>query len=200
MAAGSEDAHSSLKDVEARTSSQAAVVDGKLFLYRGFLQSYQGKDRATFPSHFEVFDGKALQWRDVATRGRNPRAFYGIAITSIGAKLYMYGGLGGGTFTDELYEINTVSMECNKLMAHNPNDGPIRNAYCGLTYLRGDVLCMFAGYGIPRDGPRQDGSIFIPHTSSDDGRGYTNEIHCYNVQTGMCIDECHGYRQCLCRQ
>ncbi len=199
MAAG-EDAHSSLKDVEARFHSQAAVVDGKLFLYRGFLQSHQGKGRATFPSDFEVFDGKALQWRDVATRGRNPRGLIGIAMTSIGAKLYMYGGLAGSTFIDELWEIDTLSMECNELIARNPNDGPMRKRQCGLTSLHGDVLCTFAGHGIPRDGSRQDGSIFIPNTGFTDGRGHTNELHCYHVQTGMCIDECHGYWQCVYRQ
>ncbi len=179
------------KDVEPRFDSQAAVIDGKLFFYRGILQSYQGKDKTTFPSHFEVFDGEALQWRHVATRGRNPMAFRGIAITSIGAKLYLYGGHDGGTFTDELHEISTLSMEWNRLVARNPNDGPMRKAFCGLISLRGDVLCMFGGYGIRRDGPRQDGSVFIPDTRFGDGQGWSNEVHCFHVQTGMCMDVCH---------
>ncbi len=180
-------------DPEPRHASQAAVVDGKLFLYRGYLQSYQGKNGVSFPAHFEVFDGKALQWRDVATRGRSPRAYQGIAITSIGSKLYLYGGYDATTYSDELFEIDTLFMAWNELIPQNPYDGPMRKAWCGLVSLSGDVLCAFGGRGIPRDGPLLDGSRFIPVTDSvsTDGHGFTNELRCYHVQTGTCIHRPH---------
>lgn len=174
-------------DVEPRFGSQAAAVDGKLYTYRGFLQSYQGEDTVPYPTHCEVFDGAALQWRDVATRESctSPSAMRGIAITTIGSKLYMYGGFGGGTFSDELYELDTVSMKLSKLTPQNPSSGPIKKSYSGLISLRGEVLCCFGGYGIPRVGLPQDGSEFTPKALSKGGVGWCNELHCYCLKEGM---------------
>ncbi len=181
------------RDLESRYDSQAAVVDGKLFLYRGVRQSYDsGKDKVNFPTHFEVFDAKVLQWRGVATQGTSSSAYTGVSITSIGSKLYLYGGYDGTTFNNKLFEIDTLCMHWNELIVQNPADGPMRKAFCGLVSLPGDVLCLFGGKGIPRDGGFQDGSVFCPDPSAKDGRGWTNEMHCFHVQRGMCIHRHHS--------
>ena len=170
---------------EPRCWAQCEVIEDKLFLYRGFLQSYQGKYRANFPTHFEVFEGKRLAWEEVATRGTNPRVLVGMAMTSISHKLYLYGGEDSSTPTNQLFKVDTQSMLWAELIPCNPSDGPMRKLDCGLVSLPGDVLCVFGGYGIPAES-LQPGSRFIQDQNYTDGRGWTNEIHCYRVRSGVC--------------
>ena len=52
---------------------------------------------------------------------------------------------------------------------------------CGMIAL-GNGLGVFGGYGVPR-GPTEPRS-FIKNTGFTDGRGWTNELHIYNLSQG----------------
>ena len=58
----------------------------------------------------------------------------------------------------------------------------MRKSGCGMvSYL--DKLILFGGYGIP-SGPTQPGAQFIKNSKYTDGRGWTNELHMFDVQKG----------------
>ena len=54
---------------------------------------------------------------------------------------------------------------------------------CGMVSCGEGQLCVFAGYGLPT-GPLQPGSTFIKNTRFTDGRGWTNELHLYDINGG----------------
>ena len=61
----------------------------------------------------------------------------------------------------------------------------MRKAECGIVHFHHDKLAVIGGYGIPT-GPTQPGSSFIRSTRYTDGRGWTNEIHVFNIS--QCSD------------
>ena len=184
MAEGSDD-QESFYEPETRCNSGATAVGQSVFMYQGFLQSYQGKSEVTLPSHCEVFDGDSSEWIRMDTVGRNPEAYHSFCITSIGDHLYYYGGFDGTTFTDQLLELDTQTMKLKELIPRNSNEGPMKKQNCGLVSLRNDRLLVWGGYGIPTT--TQPGSRFVPDTNKTDGRGYTNELHCYDITSGMAM-------------
>ena len=184
MAEGGDD-HKSYYEPEPRWGSRATAVGQSVFMYRGFLQSYQGKSRATFPSHCEVFDGDTREWITMDTVGSNPEAFENFGITSVGDHIYYYGGWNGTTFTDQLLELDTRTMQFREIIPRNSNEGPMKKQNCGLVSLCNERLLVWGGYGIPTT--TQPCSRFVPLSVKTDGSGYTNELHCYDIKSGMAM-------------
>ena len=184
MAEGGDD-QESFYEPEPRYSSGATAVGQSVFMYRGLLQSYQGKSEVTFPSHCEAFDGDSREWIRMDTVGINPEAYRSFGITSIGDHIYYYGGHDGTTFTNQLLVLDTQTMNLKELIQRNRNEGPMKKQNCGLVSLRNERLLACGGYGIPTT--TQPGSRFVPGTTRTDGRGYTNELHCYDIKSGMAV-------------
>ena len=182
MAEGSDD-QKSLYAPEPHYGSGATAVGQSVLMYRGALRSYQGKSEWTLPSHCEVFDGDASEWIRLDTIGCNPKAFWAFGITSIGDHIYYYGGNDGKAFSDQLLELDTQTMEFKELIPHNSTEGPMKKQNCGLVSLRNERLLVWGGYGIPTT--TQPGSRFVRNTDRTDGRGWTNELHCYDIKSGM---------------
>ena len=184
MAEGGED-QESFYEPEPRWGSCATAVGQSVFMYRGILQSSQGKSDFAIPSHCEVFDGDASEWIRMDTVGSNPEAYQDFGITSIDDHIYYYGGWNGTTFTDQLLELDTRTMDLKELIPRNSNEGPMKKQNCGLVSLRNERLLAWGGYGIPTT--TQPGSRFVPRTTKTDGRGWTNELHCYDIKSGMAM-------------
>ena len=182
MAEGGDD-HESYYEPEPRYSSGTTSVGQSVFMYRGTLQSYQGKSDWTDPSHCEVFDGDTREWIRIDTVGSNPKAYQAFGITSIGDHIYYYGGR--NRTTDQLFELDTQTMDLKELIPRNSNEGPMKKQNCGLVSLRNERLLAWGGYGIPTT--TQPGSRFVPDTNETDGSGYTNELHCYDIKSGMAM-------------
>ena len=179
------DDHESFYEPEPRFGSGATAVGQSVFMYRGILQSYQVKSRFAIPSHCEVFDGDSSEWIRMDTVGINPKAFETFGVTSIGDHIYYYGGYDGTTYTDQLIELDTQTMNLKELIQHNSNEGPMKKQRCGLVSLRNERLLAMGGYGIPTT--TQPGSRFVPDTTRTDGPGWTNELHCYDIKSGMAM-------------
>ena len=184
MAEGGDD-QESFYEPEPRCGSGATAVGQSVFMYQGVLQSYQGKSEVTFPSHCEVFDGDSREWIRMDTVGSNPKAYQTFGITSIGDHIYYYGGYDGTTYTDQLLVLDTQTMDLKELIPRYSNEGPMKKRNCGLVSLRNERLLAWGGYGIPTT--TQPGSRFVPNTRETDGSGYTNELHCYDIKSGMAM-------------
>ena len=179
------DEHESYYEPEPRCVSGATAVGQSVFMYRGFLQSYQWKTRVTLPSHCEVFDGDSSEWIRMDTVGSYPEAYQNFGITSIGDHIYYYGGYDGTTYTNQLFELDTRSMLFKEIILRNSNEGPMKKQNCGLVSLRNERLLAWGGKGIPTT--TQPGSRFVPDTTRTDGSGWTNELHCYDIKSGMAM-------------
>ena len=59
----------------------------------------------------------------------------------------------------------------------------MRKAYCGMIAIDATTLVILAGYGIP-SGDIQPGSRFVKDAVFPDGRGWTNELHKYDLNIG----------------
>ena len=59
----------------------------------------------------------------------------------------------------------------------------MRKAFCGMIAIDATTLIIVAGHGIP-SGDIQPGSRFVKDTDFADGRGYTNELHNYDLKSG----------------
>ena len=100
----------------------------------------------------------------------------------------MYGGLDGSAFHDCLYLLDTESRKWRQLSSC----GPMRKAGSEMIAY-GKKLVIFGGYGIP-SGPTQPGAQFIEDLTETDGRGWTNEIHIFDLEEGVCMCvECLWY-------
>lgn len=171
---------------EARYFSCAAAIGDHVFMYRGYLKSYLKKLRVSPPSRCEVFDTKTLQWEKHYSQGPNPKAWQSSSVAVFEHRLFFYGGWSGRDYTNELFELDTLAMPM-KWVQHkpkNPKKGPMRKEGCGIVSLPGgEELCTFGGYGVPV-GRAPLGTMVLRDEKYRDGRGWTNELHCYHLAEG----------------
>ncbi len=176
----------SFNEPEARYFSSAAAVGDLVFMYRGYLKSYQNKPRVSPPSRCEVFNTKVLKWDKRYTQGPNPKAWQSSSVAVFRHRLFYYGGWSGRDYTNELFELDTLVVPM-KWMQHkpkNPKKGPRKKEGCGFIVLPGgEELCLFAGYGVPV-GPDPPGTTSLRDEKYRDKRGWTNELHCYHLTQG----------------
>ncbi len=171
---------------EVRYNASAAAIGKEVFMYRGYLESFKGKLKVSPPSRCDVFDTTVFQWSKRVTHEPNPKAWQSLSIAVFQHRIFYYGGWSGRDYTNELFELNTLTSPM-KWMQHrpkNPKKGPRKKEGCGFIVLPGgEELCLFAGYGVPvgRDPP---GTTTVKDKRYWDGRGWTNELHCYHLAEG----------------
>ena len=165
----------------------AAQIGEKAYLWGGKTQNFSTSGRKTLQSVIEIFDNFHEVWSKKNVNGAAPPGLYGGACTVVSETLYHFGGCDVHSRYNTLHSLDTVTLDWGALHSHtqNPADQPMPKTGCELvTY--GDVasLVLFAGYGIP-NGATQPGSRFVQNTGYSDGRGWTNELHLFNLTNGM---------------
>ena len=120
-------------------------------------------------------------WSLFHAGGSPPLGIYRGASTSLSKNFYYFGGSNGSDYQGSLHKCDSSTMSWNRLKEHD-NKGPIKKAACAMISHNEDIL-LFGGRGIPT-GPIQQGSKFIVDNKFADGRGWTNELHSFNLQEG----------------
>ena len=164
-----------------RWGHYAAPVGGRCLLWGGRVPDFSASGRKKLASTVEIFDPYVEVWEQQATSGDSPPGLYVGECASLLGQLYSFGGWDGASYYNSLHTLDPTSLEWKKLRVLNQADGPMRNYGCGMVSYNGDRLALFGGYGIPT-GPTQPGATFTRHT---DGRGWTNELHSFNINEGM---------------
>ena len=133
-----------------------------------------------FKSSVNTYDPYLETWTRLNTTGTPPSGVYGGACAAVGHHLYTYGGRDTSNsyvHVDSFHQLDTRTLVWSEL----PN-GPMRKA--GSRMIACDnKLFLLGGYGIP-SGPIQPGSEFILDEYANDGSGWTNEIHSFDLTKG----------------
>ena len=165
---------SSLPEPSPRWGHYSAAVGGQLYVCGGHTKDFAEESEMSVHS----FNQCTERWQTKPVKG-GPHLYYG-ACTSSSRNIYLYGGIDGSCRHDSLYQLDADSLEWSQLPS-----GPTRKAGCGMVSYEGKLI-LFGGYGTP-SGPTQPGAEFIENFGFTDGRGWTNELHMFDVQKGEIV-------------
>ena len=155
----------------------SAVVEGKLCVYGGRTKDFV-KEKSGLASSVHSFDGLLESWYSEDTGGVPPPGLYGGACASVGRHVYVYGGHDGSARQGFLHQLDTRTWTWKQLSS----SGPMRKTGCKMVAY-GSNLVLFGGRGIP-SGPTQPGAEFVKSSNYTDGRGWTNELHTFDLIKG----------------
>ena len=160
-----------------RCGQFSAVVEGKLCVYGGRTKDFV-KEKSGLASSVRSFDGLLESWYSEDTGGVPPPGLYDGACASACHHVYVYGGHDGLTYQGSLHQLDTRT----RTWKQPSSTGPMRKAGCQMVSY-GSNLVLFGGYGFP-SGPTQPGAEFVKHSEYTDGRGWTNELHTFDLIKG----------------
>ena len=164
------------------STSQLVVVWG------GETSEFYSRDgRTQLASRCQLFHIQSEVWSERhAVLGPPHPGLSAAACTSFGDYLFMYGGSFDSSVTSSigvLSCLNIKTLTWSQLCPEGTAGGPMRKIACGMVHVSSDKLAVIGGYGIPT-GPIQPGSSFIRNTQFTDVRGWTDEIHVFDLSQG----------------
>ena len=169
----------------------SSVCDGssQLIVWGGHTSElYSNDGRIQLASVVEQFDIHSEVWCQRDTGGIPHPGMSDTACTSFGNRLFIY----GGSYCDDTFLNCSGELSCLDLttltwsqlsLAGGTAWGPMRKVGCRIVHFHHDKLAVIGGYGTPT-GPTQPGSSFFRDTRFTDGRGWTNEIHVFDISQG----------------
>ena len=177
-----------LYEPSPRAFHYVASVGGQCYVIGGCPGPEARGNEVKFLSTVEVFDPHLEQWRtQEVVAGSAPKEMYaGACCVSPSGDLYVYGGMDTNyAWHGELHKLDSGSLSWIQLTEESDASGPMKKNACGLVFVGQHQLVIIGGYGVPH-GPTQPGSSFIKNTKSTSGSGWTNEIHVFDLEGGMC--------------
>ena len=176
-----------LYEPAARCDHISFSTNGKVYLWGGETQnSVSGSkgDKIKLANCIEQFDPYLEEWSQLNTAG-TPHTGHECAVgVSSDVHLYMFGGLS----IEEEYKgvlncLHLTTLTWSQLCPAGTAGGPMIKVACGMVHFNHDKLAVIGGFGISI-GPTQPGSTLIRSTRFTDGRGWTNEIHVFDLSQG----------------
>ena len=157
----------------------SAAVEGKFCVWGGHTNNFW-EERDRLISSFHSFDPLRECWTSKSCSGLRSghHGIYDCASASAGRFIYMYGGNDGVKWHSSLYRLNTRSGKWKELSG----TGPMEKVDCSMV-ATSEKLVLFGGYGFS-SGPPQPGAKFVRSKKTPDGRGWTNELHVFDLKEG----------------
>ena len=173
------DPQQELYEPSPRFGHYAAAVDGQLYFYSGRTVRYTA-EKEKLQSLVEVLDPLTETWTQKTTEGDIPPGMYHGACTSTGQDLFTFGGFDGELWYGDVYRLKPTqnSLRWTRLTS------VAKKAGCGMVCFNSKHLLLFAGYGPPPT-DIQPGAVFTRNTRFTDVCGWTNELHLFDLDTGM---------------
>ena len=162
----------------------AAPVGGRCYLWGGYVADFSESSRRVLASTVDIFDPYLETWEKHPTTGVPPPGPCGRGYASLMDSLYWFGGYDGSSFYNSLHRLDTTILEWRELRPLNQGDGPMRKFGCRMIPFLRNQLATFGGYGIPTS-PTQPGATFTKNTFSNDGSGWSNELHVFDITKSM---------------
>ena len=185
--------------------SGAVASDGKFYSYGGRFGhikpgSYKERDelrrRETSSSVVRTtinrFDTATERWHSLPTSGNSPPGRIGVACAVIGTKFYVFGGRSRNRLFSTLSELDLDTMTWKELEPLSPPENtPMAKMGAVMVSFDNRYLIVYGGYGVPAATP--PGQVQGVECVSDPGKGvWTNEMHCFDLKTGMYITISHS--------
>ena len=162
----------------------AQQAHNKVLVHGGRTNDYSKKTKRHLPSVVEVFDTYTQLWQQKVVTGEAPApGVYFAASASVDDDLFTFGGRDENRWYNALHRLKNALQWIELCPQNKSPEAPMAKCGAGMVAF-GDNLAVFGGYGIPH-GPIQPGSSFIRDTRFTVGRGWTNELHIYNLKDGM---------------
>ena len=185
----SEMASSFLYQPSPRFCHSAAQVKHKTYLWGGMTADFLTTRKKTLPFEIEAFDTFSETWTKKMLTGVPPPGLCNGGFAVVAETLYYYGGHDGRSPYSSIQSLNTETLEWRELQSKNPADQPMPKFNHGIVTYHDETvgvtsITVLAGFGIPH-GPTQAGAKFVENTNFTDGRGWTNELHLFNLTNGM---------------
>lgn len=174
-----------LYEPSARSSHVSVSVKGKVYVWGGEIEDTSKVKDGTLANSIELFDPYLEIWLDLTSTAGIPHpGLESAACTSFGGRMYVYGGrINQNTYVDVLSCLDLGTLAWSQL---SPGEnGPMRKIGAGMVPFHHDKLIVIGGFGF-LTGPTQPGSSFVS-TDLSDGRGWSNEIHVFDISQGIAI-------------
>ena len=146
-------------------------------MWGGFTRDFL-KGKSELASSVHCFHPLLEFWDVNKIGGVPPPGLYLGACASAGHHVYLYGGCDISHYYSSLHQLDTRSWTWKQLSSA----GPMKKESCGVV-AHDSKLVLFGGYGFP-SGPTQPGAEFIKSSRFTDGRGWTNEVHTFDLKEG----------------
>ena len=162
----------------------AVQVEENCYLWGGHFSEKGQKSPAL---SLQVFHSINEKWETKTTTGDPPSGLLEGACTTASKSLYHFGGNDGNLFYNSLHCLESDTLQWREL--HASANRPMPKSGCGIvTYFEEELsapsLIVFAGYGKPAPLTKPE-ARFIQHTTSKDGKGWTDEMHLFNLTKCM---------------
>jgi len=160
----------------------AGQVRGKSYLWGGLTQDFLQGGKDILKSTVNVFNHYLETWEKQCTSGVPPHGMHSGAHTSHENLLYSFAGFDGVHRQNSLHVLDTNKLAWKELH-HHQNNGPMPKHGCGMVFFGNHYLATIGGYGLPTQ-PIQPGASFIKDPDFTDGRGWTDELHVFDITEG----------------
>lgn len=146
-----------------------------------YLQSYDHSTRKWIRREWDGLEQQSV-----------PPVEVGASCVVIGNKLYSFGGFLHGRCNASVYELDLKVLKWKLLECACEDNLPLLKNKAGMVDYGPDMLCVFGGYGYPKDGmPLQPGAQYLTENVHEViGRfvwGWTNEIHLFHLKERVWI-------------
>ena len=140
--------------------SVSAAINSRVYVWGGEASSGD----TTHLANLYILDSRTEKWLSSPITGKHPPGYYYCAAAQDANLLYVYGGLDEHKkYTGSLYCLDLDLLSWTELSPHI-HGGPKKKRGCGMVV--------------------QEDKIFLFGGRTDDG-GYTNELHMFNLSTGI---------------
>ena len=160
---------------QGRFSHCSAIVDGKQYTYGG----YFGAGGSPPLSMVEILDLVTEKWQQIPTTGEAPPGYMDASCAAVGTYIFHFGGRDANKYYNTIHCLEISKLTWRATPAVNPRQAPIPKYGAGMVVI-GNILIISGGVGYLPDHP--DPGKYVPNPVYE-GRGYTNEVHCFHVDS-----------------
>ena len=160
---------------QGRFDHWSAIVDGKQYTYGG----YCGVGGFPTLTAVNIFDPTTELWQQTLTSGEPPPGFYGASCCVIGPQLFHFGGSDGPNKYNTIHCLNTTDLSWSATTSTHTQGAPMRK-FGSAMLEHANKLVVSGGYGVLPE--LSDPDKYVPDPNRE-GRGYTNEVHCFHVDS-----------------
>jgi len=187
----------------ARTGAAMTVVEDKMLVWGGFTQEIEGEGDERYPLNIALPDEEDEDypieeynitekcWRRHKTSGKGgdedniPAFGSGSVMISMGRLVYLYGGWNDQEFSNDVFRLDPVSMEWEKLTKRDGSHPPVNKCHCGMVQHEGKLI-IFGGIGGEAQRGRGAGAQYIKCHDTKVTYDYywNNELHSFDPNSG----------------